>query len=183
LVVKDGWSVVQRVENPRGLRPPEASVGLVLEDGAQTRWVLLSWERAVDEQGRPVADTFGASGSADEAGKGYSRFEDWLAAQVELQGGAQTQPLLLVDGADELVPGPGTMLLASRPAPVIDGYTAQGDRMAELRRDGRTWFVIVRGHGRDAEVIPVDADVLPEPTFEAFVKHVLSQVASGEGLR
>ena len=67
--------------------------------------------------------------------------------------------------------------------PVVDGYTTSGDRMAEVRRDGRTWFVLVRGHGADADVIPVDAAVLSEPTFAAFVEHVRSQVASGEGLR
>ena len=55
--------------------------------------------------------------------------------------------------------------------------------MAEVRRDGRTWFVLVRGHGPEAEVIPVDAEVLSEPTFAAFVEHVRSQAASGEGLR
>jgi hypothetical protein len=44
-------------------------------------------------------------------------------------------------------------------------------------------FVMVRGHGSDAEVIPADAAVLAEPTFAAFVEHVRKQVASGEGLR
>jgi hypothetical protein len=43
--------------------------------------------------------------------------------------------------------------------------------------------VVVRGHGTGAEVIPVDAAVLPEPTFAAFVQHVRSQAASGGGLR
>ncbi len=55
--------------------------------------------------------------------------------------------------------------------------------MAEVRRDGRTWFVLVRGHGPDAEVIPVDAACWPQPTFAALVDHVAAQVASGEGLR
>jgi hypothetical protein len=66
---------------------------------------------------------------------------------------------------------------------VIDGYTSAGDRMAEVRRDGRTWFVVVRGHARQAEVIPVDAAVLAAPTFEALVDHLETQVASGEGVR
>ncbi len=39
------------------------------------------------------------------------------------------------------------------------------------------------GTGADADVIPVDADVLAAPTFEALVEHVRSQAASGEGLR
>ena len=102
---------------------------------------------------------------------------------VELNGGARTPALLTVDAADRLTPGPGATLVETRPAPVIDGYTTDGDRMAEVRRDSRTWFVVVRGHGAQADVIPVDANVLAAPTFEALVDHVTSQAASGEGLR
>ena len=102
---------------------------------------------------------------------------------VALNGGPKVQPLLTVDDADELHAGRGAELVATRPIPVIDGYTTAGDRMAEVRRDGRTWFVVVRGHGPDADVIPADAGVLSAPTFSAFVDHVRSQAASGEGLR
>jgi hypothetical protein len=102
---------------------------------------------------------------------------------VALNGGSKVPPLLTVDGADRLRPGPGADIVATRPAPVIAGYTDTGDRMAEIESDGRTWFVVVRGHGAGADVIPVDAALLPEPTFAAFVDHVRAQLASGEGLR
>ena len=116
--------------------------------------------------------------------RAYSRFEDWLASQVELQGGpGTTAPLVTVSADDSLVPGPGATVVETLPAPVIDGYTDPGDRMTEVQQDGRTWFVLVRGHGVDADLIPVDAAVLSEPTFAAFVDHVRSQAASGEGLR
>jgi hypothetical protein len=75
------------------------------------------------------------------------------------------------------------VLVETRAAPLIDGYTTAGDRMVEVQREGRTWFVLVRGHGRDADLLPVDAEVLPEPTFAAFLDHVRSRLASGEGLR
>jgi hypothetical protein len=187
LAVKDGWTILQHVDEPMGLRPPEASVGLVVTNGQQTRWLLVLREHAVSQDGTPVANAFGAGAMSDPPDKGYSRFEDWLADQVALQGGPRSQSspgtLLSVDGTDGLVPGSGAELVETRPAPTIHGYTTEGDRMAEVRRDGRTWFVVVRGHGPDAELIPVDADVLPEPTFAAFVDHVRAQVASGEGLR
>jgi hypothetical protein len=182
VVVRDGWRINQRVENPMGFEPPEASLGVVVTDGNATRWMLLTLENQLDGQGNPTGD-LGATAAADGPGKGYGSFEDWLASMVALNGGTKVQPLLTVDAADQLRPGPGAEIVATRPAPVVDGYTDAGDRMAEVNRDGRTWFVVVRGHGADAEVIPVDAAVLPEPTFAAFVDHVRSQVASGEGLR
>ena len=183
VIVKDGWRITQSIEEPLGLQPPEASLGVVATDGEHTRWLLIAHEHAVDEHGNPLPNAFGDSGSADDPGKGYSRFEDWLASMVELQGGARTPPLVIVDAQDRVQPGPDAVVVETRPAPVVDDYTVDGDRMVEVQRDGRTWFVVVRGHGPDAELIPVDADVLPEPTFEAFLDHVRDQVATGEGLR
>jgi hypothetical protein len=182
VVVMDGWQITQRVENPMGFAPPEASLGAVVTDGHATRWMLLTLEQQVDGQGEPTG-ALGPTAAADDPGKGYARFEDWLAGMVALNGGPKVQPLLTVDDADRLHPGPEATVVATRPAPVVDGYTDAGVRLAEVERAGRTWFVVVRGHGTGAEVIPVDAAVLPEPTFAAFVEHVRSQVASGEGLR
>ena len=182
VVVKDGWRITQRVEEPMGFQLPQRSLGVVATDGEDIRWMLLTLENMVDEEGNPVGGQ-GPTVAADDPGKGYSRFEDWLASMVELNGGARTPPLVTVDAADRLQPGPDAVLVETRAAPVIDGYTTDGDRMAEVRRDGRTWFVVIRGHGPDAEVIPVDAEVLSAPSFEAFVDHVASQADSGAGLR
>ena len=182
VIVKEGWRITQRVEEPMGFQLPERSLGVIVTDGEDTRWMLLTLENMVDEQGNPVGGQ-APTASADDPGKGYSRFEDWLASMVELNGGPRTPVLLTVDAADRLAPGPGATLVETRQAPVIDGYTTDGDRMAEVQRDGRTWFVVVRGHGPRAELIPVDADVLAAPTFEALVDHVASQTASGEGVR
>jgi hypothetical protein len=88
-----------------------------------------------------------------------------------------------VDAGDHLAPGAGATVVDQRPAPVIEGYTTDGDRVAEVQRDGRTWFVVVRGHGVRADVVPVDVDLLVEPTFEAFVDHLTRQTSSGEGVR
>jgi hypothetical protein len=182
IVVKDRWGILQIVEEPMRYLRPERSVGLIVSNGEQTRWMLLTLEKQVDGDGNPTGG-LGPTAAADDPGKGYARFEDWLDSMVALNGGPKVQPLLTVDDADELHAGRGAELVATRPIPVIDGYTTAGDRMAEVRRDGRTWFVVVRGHGPDADVIPADAGVLSAPTFSAFVDHVRSQAASGEGLR
>jgi hypothetical protein len=183
LVVKDGWRVVRQVPEPIGYRPPEASLGVVVTDGSRTRWMLLTLDRVTDGQGNPIGDDVSPSASADDPGKGYSRFEDWLASMVDLNGGPATSPLVTVTEADEVVAGPDATLVEVRQSPVIADYTSEGDRLAQVTRDSRTWFVVVRGHGPDAEVIPVDADLLPERTFDAFVDHLSQQADSGEGVR
>ena len=183
LVVKDGWRVTQRVDEPLGHQPPEASLGVVVTDGERTRWMLLTLDRIQDAQGRPIGDEVAPSASADDAGKGYSRFEDWLASMVDLSGGPRSAPLVTITEADAARPGPGVSVVEVRDAPIIDDYTSEGDRLVQVVREGRTWFVVVRGHGPRAEVIPVDADVLAAPTFEALVDHLAQQADSGEGVR
>ena len=183
LVVKDGWRVTQQVEEPVGYQPPEASLGVVVTDGERTRWMLLTVNRALDERGKPIDGKLATSANADDAGKGYSRFEDWLAAMIAINGGEQPSPLVTVSADDQVHPGPGATLVDLQEIDVIEGYTSPGDRVAEVQRDGRTWFAVIRGHGRDAEVIPVDGAVLPHATLAALLTYVGQQMDSGEGVR
>jgi hypothetical protein len=183
LVVKDGWRVTRRVLEPVGHQPPEASLGVVVTDGARTRWMLLTLDRVLDEHGDPIRDEVSPSASADDPGKGHSRFEDWLASMVELAGGPGSSPLVEVTAADEVVAGPGATLLDVQQVPVVEGYTSPGDRVARVDRGGRVWFVVVRGHGPDADLVPVDGDVLPESTLDALLAHLAQQTESGEGVR
>jgi hypothetical protein len=183
LVVKDGWRVTQQVEEPVGYAPPEASLGVVVTDGDRTRWMLLTVNRALDERGEPIDGKLATSANADDAGKGYSRFEDWLASMIAINGGHQSSPLVTVSADDQVHPGPGSTLVEVQEIDVIEGYTSPGDRVAEVQRDGRTWFAVIRGHGRDAEVIPVDGAVLPHATLAALLTYVGQQMESGEGVR
>lgn len=185
LVVKEGWRVVQRVSEPVGLLPPEKSLGVVVTDGERTRWMLLTLDRMQDRQGNPTNDV-SPSASADDAGKGYSRYEDWLASMVAIsggRGGPETSPYVTVTADDVVVPGPGWTLVSVQEVDVIEGYTSPGDRVAELNRGGRTFFVVVRGHGSGAEVIPIDGDVLPSRTLSALLAYLAQQADSGEGVR
>jgi hypothetical protein len=183
LVVKDGWRVTEQVDEPVGYQPPEASLGVVVTDGERTRWMLLTVNRALDERGLPIDGKLATSANADDAGKGYARFEDWLAAMVAINGGEQPSPLVTVSADDAVHPGPGATLVDLQEIEVIEGYTSPGDRVAEVQRDGRTWFAVIRGHGRDAEVIPVDGAVLPHATLAALLTYVGQQMESGEGVR
>lgn len=192
IVVKDGWHITQQVDEPLALHPPESSMGVVVTDGQQVRWLLVAREHAVDGNGNADESAFSVTASADDPGKGYSRFDDWLASQVALNrdpGAGQpsttepAQSLVVVDDTGRLQAAPGAELVDTRPAPVIEGYTSKGDQLAEVRRDGRTWFVVFRQGSPNGGVVPVDAAVLPEPTIEGLVSYLKAQLASGEGVR
>ena len=182
LVVKDGWTVTEQVAEPVGFAPPEKSLGVVVGNGERTLWMLLTLAKGVDENGIPLEEV-SPSASSDDAGKGYSRFEDWLASMVAISGGPTPEALVTVTADDEVVAGAGAELVDVQEVPVVEGYTSPGDRVAELRRDGRTWFVVVRGHGPDAELIPVDGAVLPHATLDALLRYLSRQAESGEGVR
>lgn len=183
LVVKRGWEVVQRVEEPVGFAPPEKSLGVVVTDGTTTRWMLLCLNQVYDHANNPIVGEVSPSASADDANKGYSRFEDWLASMAAISGGPQNDPLVVVSADDEVTAGPAATLVDLQEIPVVDGYTSPGDRVAEVERDGRTWWVVLRGHGAQAEVIPVDGDVLPESTLDALLAYLAQQTQNGEGVR
>src|SRR5688572_18045403 len=87
LHVQDGWSVVERVEDPVTGPAPAAdfpgrviddSVALALRDDAgdgEDEWVLLWWSDDGDGRGDP-----GISGSgSDHAGEDFDSFARWLA--------------------------------------------------------------------------------------------------------
>ena len=91
-----------------GFQLPERSLGVVVTDGEDTRWMLLMMTRETDGHGNPI-DDFGTSASADDPGKAYSRFEDWLASQVALQDGgdpASSDALVVVDETDRAASAP-----------------------------------------------------------------------------
>jgi hypothetical protein len=163
------------VPEPVGFEPPEASLGVVVTDGTRTRWMLLTLERA--------RGGMSPGASADDPGTGHSRFEDWLASMVAINGGPEPGALVTVSADDEVRAGPGSTLVDVQEIDVIQGYTTAGDRVAEVRRDGHPWFVVIRGHGADAELIPVDGDVLPRQTLAALLTHLSQQLESGEGVR
>ena len=96
---------------------------MVVTDGEHTRWMLLTLSRDTDGQGNPL-DEVSPSASADDPGKAYSRFEDWLASMVELQGGApHGRRWSTVDADDQLRQVRARRWCDVREAPVVEGYT------------------------------------------------------------
>jgi hypothetical protein len=177
IVIRDGWRVTRQVTDPMSGTGWAKSTGLVATNGTKTKWMLLLWGEAT---------TPGYTGNgilADDAGTGFAEFDDWLADQVTLQSGSGSAPLVKVDKTDTPQPGTGSVIVAVRDLPVVDGYSQVGDRMVQVENSNRTYFATLRGHGTSTDVSPVDANLLAEPTFDAFVDYVRQRVRSGEGLK
>lgn len=67
LKLRDGVTLVRRVDNPMELTAPKQSVGLVLDEGGTRLWMLL--------QDTPA----GGSSASVKAGKTFPTFDLWLA--------------------------------------------------------------------------------------------------------
>ncbi len=174
VVLRRGWRIVREVANPLHRVAPDASVGLVVTNGEETYWYLLDH----------TADGGGASW--DPARVGHARFEQWLADMVDLQTGSEPAAYVTFTADGTLAPGVGVRILGQWPDPDVPGFAAPGDdsAVAKVVLDGRVSFVLARrSPGGPTEAIPVDADVLPEPTLAAFLAHARDRYASGAGLR
>ena len=88
--------------------------------------------------------------------------------------------------AVQLEPGVGVRILGQWPDPDVPGFAAPGEdsAVAKVLLDGRVSFVLARrSPGGPTDAIPVDVEVLPEPTLAAFLAYARERYASGAGLR
>ncbi|MXG90458.1 hypothetical protein GRQ65_12965 [Nocardioides sp. YIM 123512] len=89
------------------------------------------------------------SGTLDEPGRWTVDFDVWVEDKAEKTHGepgfADRLTQFADDRSTDLVPGPGVEMVAQRLADA--GYDAEYVRqsVAEVRLDGRTWFVLASG--------------------------------------
>jgi hypothetical protein len=174
VVLRRGWRIVREVPNPLHRVAPDASVGLVVTNGEETYWYLLDH----------TADGGGASW--DPARVAHARFEQWLTDMVDLQSGTEPAAYVTFAADGTLEPGVGVRILGQWPDPDVPGFARPGEdsAVAKVLLDGRVSFVLARrSPGGPTDAIPVDVDVLPEPTLAAFLAYARDRYASGAGLR
>lgn len=174
VVLRRGWRVVRQVANPLRRVAPAASLGVVVTNGRATYWYLLDHTPE------------GGGASWDPAGTSYTRFEQWLDDQVDLQAGSEPPALVTFGPGDVLEPGVGVRIVRQWRDPEVPGFAAPGDTtaLAKVEVDGVTFFVLVRrAPGGPAENLPVDAGLLAAPTRAAFLAYARDRYASGQGLR
>lgn len=140
LTVRDGAEVVRRVDNPRGVRAPRTSVGLVVEYAGETTWMSL--------ESRP-----GSGGGTTEkaAHSGWPTFDLWLAADVAFQDRRPGLVLARLDADGTMAPAEeGVEILdqqADPDVPEFDDASATASGVAMLRWQDMTWFVLTALYG------------------------------------
>lgn len=175
VVLRPGWRVVRQVANPLRRVAPAASLGVVVTNGRATYWYLLDHTPE------------GGGASWDPAGTSYTRFEQWLDDQVDLQTGAEPAAFVTFAGAGSVLePGRGVRILRQWADPDLPGFAAPGETtaVAKVEVDGVTYFVLARrAPGGPTDDLPVDAGLLDAPTLAAFLSYARDRYASGQGLR
>ncbi len=163
LELADGVRVVERVENPLGLRPPAASLGLVVDDGRTRQWQLWSYDPRVSDL---------AVGTTETARQNLPSFDLWLADQVAAYDGEPALALVAFggDGALEAAED-GVEVVDQRADPGMPpGFADPAERVAvaEVTWRGATWFVLaVQGPGEPARYLPTAGSVAGDATTVA----------------
>lgn len=126
-----GARELKRVDNPMG--PDQESFGLVVEQAGVTYWLEVD----------------GGGGTTEIAAESdFPTFEMWLDDYVAMQKGQQQLTLVRFDDNHKLVAREGVTIVRQSADPDVGaGLLANQDApsaVAEVRYQGRTWFVIAR---------------------------------------
>jgi hypothetical protein len=184
LVIRRGWTVTRRIPNPMHYTPPSRSVGLEVRKGDEVIWTLVTHEASRFDDSSTGGSTY------DPAYKSFATIEPWLAQMVELQGGvadgADVPPRVTMRSDGTLRAPAGATVVRQVPDPDVPGFAGPGDdtAAAEVVRGEQVWFVLARrAPGAEAELFPLEAEVLDRATLSEFLAYARAAYAGGEGLR
>ena len=177
LELRDGVTVLRRVDNPLRLEAPETSVGLVLEHDGTTTWMLAT-----------AAPDSGTGTSEEAARSGWPSFDMWLAEQVALQSGEPGLRLVAMDADGTLAARePGVEVLEHVADPHVPEYvrgSTTASAAAKLTWRGDTWFVlVVRDGGEESVTTFAAAKTDGAETVAEFVEFARGRADDGGGLR
>ncbi len=181
LRASDDLLVVRRMVDPVGLAwigGAQRTYALVVERDGERFWVIAQW----------YGD--GEMISADPAGEGFDRFEDWLAHRGDAMLD-EADPLVSMQAGGSLRPADGVELLAQETdLDLGPRFAGPQDRTAaaEVRVDGRRWYVLARdGASGPPDYVTIDPRT-SAATFEGFLVEAAETYAdeadgSSEGYR
>jgi hypothetical protein len=177
--VRDGVTVLQRIESPMPRDVAQSSVALALEHDGKESWHLLEWEGGGS-----------SSGASFHPGGAFATLESWVADQVLLntdpeQWEDQNDYVTFADDGS-LVPSQGVEILEQRHPIQLENFTEKpSDRTAAalLRKpDGTKFYVLVRDAYGQIDVLKWEY-ASGGPDLDAFLVVARAAFESGEGGR
>lgn len=179
LITADGVQVLQEVENPIGVSPPQLTIGVAYDYRGVTHWAVID--------GETTANGVVTTGlSTERAFRSFPTFEYWLDEQAALQNGEPPLELVRFGDGEQLLPRDGVEILQQTgDVDLGPSFASPGDRtaVAEVMYAGERWYVLARDvPDSGIQYFPTAASV-SKPTLEEFLPYAARSYQAGEGLR
>lgn len=169
-----GVDVLRVVDDP--LPSADDSVGVVLRDGGETTWMLIT-----------LAPSGGSASSTKESETGWATFDEWLADQVAMIDGDTAPNPVRLQGGTVVAAEPGVEVVDQQADPDLRAYGTEAEStvsaVALVEWQGDRWFVFaLRIDGQDS-VTTVSVDKAGgATTLDQFVAFMTDKADEG-GMR
>ncbi len=178
LEVRPGVIVHEHIRNPYGFEPPELSDALDVTWRGQRQWLMI--------EKRPMPR--GISSSSSAPSNGWASFADYVADQVDADGGSGWPDTFQLDDRDQVVPTAGTRVFNRTDDPQLGPEFAPpgattGAAVVSVAGEEGSYFVVWRVIDGTLDVITTPPDDIVGATFEELLSGARASYASGEGLR
>ena len=178
LEVRPGVIVHEHIRNPYGFEPPALSDALDVTWRGQRQWLTI--------EKHPMPR--GISSSSSTPSNGWASFADYVADQVDANGGSGWPDTFELDGRGQVVPTAGTRVFNRTDGPQLGPEFAPRGAMtgaAVVSVDGEegNYFVVWRVIDGTLDVITTPPDDIVGATFAELLSGARARYASGEGLR
>ena len=178
LEVRPGVTVHERIRNPYGFEPPALSDALDVTWRGQRQWLMI--------EKRPLPR--GIASSSSTPSNGWASFADYVADQVDANGGSGWPDTFRLDDQGRVVPTAGTRVANRTDDPQLGPEFAPpgattGAAVVSVAGEEGSYFVVWRVIDGTLDVITTPPDDIVGATFEELLTFARDQYASGEGLR
>ena len=186
LQVRPGVVVHEHIRNPYGVEPPLLSDALDVTWRGHRQWLMI--------QKHPLPR--GISSSSSTPSNGWASFADYVADQVEADGGGNGwlgngsgwPETFELDAQGRVVPADGTQVFNRTDDPRFGPTFAPpgahtGAAVVSVDGEEGSYFVVWRVIDGELDVITTPPDDIVGATFEQLLHGARTRYASGEGLR
>lgn len=178
LEVRPGVIVHEHIRNPYDLEPPSLSDALDVTWKGQRQWLMI------EKRPKPL----GISSSSSEPSNGWASFADYVADQVDANGGSGWPETFQLDNQGQVVPTAGIRVFDRTDDPQLGpGFAppgaTTGAAVVSIAGEEGNYFVVWRVIDGTLDVLTTPPTFIVGATFEELVSDARARYTSGEGLR